>query len=72
MMRPDIAARNSNTVAYANGNLPSQKLIDKDILDNPSIYPPAAVFSRLYTVTPYPAQLQRVVTRVWTRVKTGR
>lgn len=72
MMRPDIAARNSNTVAYANGNLPSQKLIDKDILENPSIYPPASVFSRLYTVTPYPAQLQRVVTRVWTRVKTGR
>jgi putrescine transport system substrate-binding protein len=72
MMRPDIAARNSNTVAYANGNLASQKLIDKDILDNPSIYPPKDVFTRLYTVTPYPAQLQRIVTRVWTRVKTGR
>ena len=72
MMRPDIAARNSNTVAYANGNLASQKLIDKEILENPSIYPSPEVFARLYTVTPYPAQLQRVVTRAWTRVKTGR
>jgi putrescine transport system substrate-binding protein len=72
MMRPDVAARNSNTVAYANGNLASQKLIDKEILDNPAIYPPADVFKRLYTVTPYPPQLQRIVTRVWTRVKTGR
>ncbi|MBX3534755.1 MAG: polyamine ABC transporter substrate-binding protein [Xanthobacteraceae bacterium] len=72
MMRPDIAARNTNTVAYANGNLASQKSVDKEILDNPAIYPPADVFKRLYTVTPYPSQLQRTVTRVWTRVKTGR
>jgi putrescine transport system substrate-binding protein len=72
MMRPDIAARNTNFVAYANGNLASQKSIDKEILDNPAIYPPADVFKRLYTVTPYPAQLQRTVTRVWTRVKTGK
>jgi len=72
MMRPDIAARNSNFVAYASGNLAAQKSIDKDILENPAIYPPADVFKRLYTVTPYPPQLQRTVTRVWTRVKTGR
>jgi putrescine transport system substrate-binding protein len=72
MMRPDIAARNTNFVAYASGNLAAQKSIDKEILENPAIYPPAEVFKRLYTVTPYPAQLQRTVTRVWTRVKTGR
>jgi putrescine transport system substrate-binding protein len=72
MMRPDIAARNTNFVAYASGNLAAQKSVDKEIFDNPSIYPPAEVFKRLYTVTPYPAQLQRTVTRVWTRVKTGR
>jgi len=72
MMRPDIAARNTNFVSYANGNLTSQKMIDKEILENPAIYPPADVFKRLYTVTPYPPQLQRTVTRVWTRVKTGR
>jgi len=72
MMRPDIAARNTNFVSYANGNLASQKSIDKDIIGNPAIYPPADVLKRLYTVTPYPAQLQRTVTRVWTRVKTGR
>ncbi len=72
MMRPEIAARNTNFVAYASGNLAAQKSVEKEILDNPSIYPPADVFKRLYTVTPYPAQLQRTVTRVWTRVKTGR
>lgn len=72
MLRPDVAARNTNYVSYASGNLGAQKLIDKEIVENPSIYPPADVMKRLYTVTPYPPQLQRTVTRVWTRVKTGR
>ena len=72
MMRPEIAARNTNQVAYANGNLASQKDVDKEILGNPAIYPTQDVFSRLYTVTPFPPQLQRTVTRIWTRVKTGR
>jgi putrescine transport system substrate-binding protein len=72
LMRPEIAARNTNFVAYANGNLESQKHVDKDILGNRSVYPDAATMQRLYTVRPYPQDVQRVVTRVWTRVKTGR
>jgi putrescine transport system substrate-binding protein len=72
MMRPEIAARNTNFVSYANGNLASQKFIEKEILDNPSIYPNEATVRRLYNVSPYPQGVQRVVTRTWTRVKTGR
>ena len=72
MMRPEVAARNTNAVSYANGNLASQPLIDKAILENKSIYPDAATMQRLFVSTPYPQNVQRVVTRVWTRVKTGR
>jgi putrescine transport system substrate-binding protein len=72
MLRPEVAARNSNAVAFANGNLESQKLIDKEILNNPSVYPNAETMRRLFVVTPYPQDVQRVVTRVWTRFKTGR
>jgi putrescine transport system substrate-binding protein len=72
LMRPEIAARNTNFIAYANGNLQSQKLIEKEILENRSVYPDAATMERLYTVRPYPQSVQRVVTRVWTRVKSGR
>jgi putrescine transport system substrate-binding protein len=72
MLRPEIAARNSNAVAYANGNLESQKLIDKEILNNPSIYPPPETLAKLYTVTSNPQDVQRVITRVWTKFKTGR
>jgi putrescine transport system substrate-binding protein len=59
-------------VAYANGNLASQKLIDKKVLEDPGIYPSADTMSRLYTVNARSAEAQRLINRIWTRVKTGR
>ena len=50
LQKPEVAAKNSNLVSYANGNLASQKLIDKEVLDDPTIYPDAATMSRLYTI----------------------
>jgi putrescine transport system substrate-binding protein len=72
LLRPEVAARNSNAVSYANGNLASQKFVDKEILENRAIYPDAATMQKLFVSTPYSQAVQRVVTRVWTRVKTGR
>lgn len=72
MLRPEVAARNTNAVSYASGNLAAQQFIDKEILENPAIYPDEATMNRLFISTPYPQKVQRVVTRVWTRVKTGR
>jgi putrescine transport system substrate-binding protein len=72
MLRPEVAARNSNAVSYASGNLAAKKFVDKEILDNPSIYPDDETMARLFVSTPYPQNIQRVVTRAWTRVKTGR
>ena len=71
MMRPEVAARNSNFVSYANGIVKSQKLIDPAILGNPAIYPTAGIMAKLFTVTAYDAKIQRVITRVWTKFKTG-
>lgn len=72
MLRPEIAARNSNAISYANGNLESQKLVDKDVLNNKSVYPDAETMKKLYITSPYPQDVQRLVTRAWTRVKSGR
>ncbi|HHB80506.1 MAG TPA: extracellular solute-binding protein, partial [Aliiroseovarius sp.] len=66
----NIAAA-TNYVWYANGNLASQEFIDPDILADPAIYPDAATVENLYTTTPYPSKVQRVVTRMWTRIKSG-
>jgi len=71
LLRPEVAAKNSNLVAYANGNLASQKFIDKAVLDDKSIYPDVATMSRLYTVGARDQKSQRFLNRLWTKVKTG-
>jgi putrescine transport system substrate-binding protein len=72
MLDPHVAAENSNMVAYANGNLASQQFIDKKVLNDPGIYPDAATMAKLYTVGARGPRAQRLINRIWTRVKTGR
>ncbi|MEP7455833.1 polyamine ABC transporter substrate-binding protein [Phyllobacterium sp. SB3] len=71
LMRPDVVAKASNVVFYANGNKASQEFVSKEIMDDPAIYPTPEVLSKLFTVTPYDTKVQRVVTRLWTKVVTG-
>lgn len=61
----------SNYVYYANGNKASQPLLEEDVIGDPAIYPDEATLENLYTTTPYGAKLQRTVTRLWTKVKSG-
>lgn len=72
MLRPEIAARNTSVTNFANSVIDSKPFIEKEVATNPAIYPDAATMARLFTVAPYDAQTQRVVTREWTRVKTGK
>ena len=72
MLRPEVAAANTNFVAYASGNLAAKPFIRPEILNNPGVYPDEATFKRLFTNTAYDERSQRTVTRLWTRVKTGR
>ncbi len=71
MQRPEVAAKNTNFVSYANGNLASQKLITPEILGNPNIYPDADTQKRLFTITPYDKNAQRALTDTWRNIKTG-
>jgi putrescine transport system substrate-binding protein len=72
MLRPEVAAKNSNFLGYANGNLASQRLIDKAVLDDRTVYPDPATMATLYTIAARDQRTQRLVTRLWTKVKTGR
>jgi putrescine transport system substrate-binding protein len=72
LQRPEVAAKNSNLISYANGNLASQKFIDKQVLEDPTIYPDEKTMSRLYIIKAYDATTQRLLNRLWTRVKTGK
>jgi putrescine transport system substrate-binding protein len=71
LMKPEVIAKSSNYVFYANGNKASQQFIDKEVLDDPVIYPPADVMEKLFTTTPYDNKIQKTVTRLWTTVVTG-
>jgi putrescine transport system substrate-binding protein len=72
LMRPQVAAANANFVAYASGNLAAKPLVKPELLNDPSVYPDETTFKRLFTNTAYDDRAQRQVTRLWTRVKTGR
>lgn len=72
LQRPDVAARNSNFLGYANGNLASQKLIDKAVLEDPTVYPDEPTMRRLFTITARDAKTVRLINRMWTRIKTGK
>ena len=61
----------SNYVYYANGNKASQEFLVEDVSGDPAIYPDAATLENLFTTRPYPPKVQRVVTRSWTKIKSG-
>jgi len=72
LYRPDVAAKNSDFLSYANGNLASQKLVDPKIFDDKNMYPDEATLSKLFVITARDPATQRIINRLWTRVKTGR
>jgi putrescine transport system substrate-binding protein len=72
LLRPEVAARNTSVTNFANGVIASRDFVDKEVLANKSVYPDPATMARLFTVTGYDQATQKVVTREWTRVKTGK
>ena len=71
ILRPDVVAKITDTVDYANPNLAATKLVNPAIRDDPAIYPSAAVRARLFFDTPVTPQYERLRQREWTRIKTG-
>jgi putrescine transport system substrate-binding protein len=72
LMRPDVAAKNSGFVNFANGNAASYPLLAEEVRNDPSIYPPPQVMATLVPDLAETAGFTRQLTRTWTRFKTGR
>lgn len=70
LLKPEVAAKNTNYVWYANGDTPSS-LIDPAIRHDHSIYPDPATMAKLYTIVAHGPKTQRLINRLWTRIKTG-
>jgi putrescine transport system substrate-binding protein len=72
LLRADVAAKNSSYLGYANGNLPSQKMIDKAVFEDPTVYPNETTMAKLHTIFARDQKTQRLINRLWTKIKTGR
>ncbi|CAM3966809.1 spermidine/putrescine ABC transporter substrate-binding protein PotF [Rahnella victoriana] len=72
LMEPKVIAQISNTVYYASGNKAATPLVNEEVRNNPGIYPPADVQAKLFTLKVQDPKIDRVITRSWTKVKTGK
>lgn len=65
------AAAASNYVYYANGNKASQEFLNEDVIGDTAIYPDEETTANLYTTSPWDPKVNREVTRLWTKIKSG-
>jgi putrescine transport system substrate-binding protein len=70
LLRPDIAARNTNLFGYANGVPSSVPLLNDAVRNDPVIYPPPEVRARLVPERAKSQEYTRLLMRTWTRFKT--
>lgn len=71
ILRPEIIAAASNYTGYANVNKSATPLVNSSITSDTSIYPDEEVLKRLYPSGVLPPKLERLRSRVWTKVKSG-
>jgi putrescine transport system substrate-binding protein len=71
IMEPKATADISNNEFYANGNKAAFDLTDKAITSDPNIYPPPDVQAKLVPLQSHSQEFTRLLTRAWTRIKTG-
>jgi putrescine transport system substrate-binding protein len=71
LLRPQIAAQDSNYVKYANGDDPASENLEPAVRNDPGIYPPPDVRAKLVPELAKTAQFTRLLNRMWTRFKTG-
>ncbi|MCU1749692.1 polyamine ABC transporter substrate-binding protein [Pseudomonas sp. 6D_7.1_Bac1] len=72
VLKPDVIAQVSDAVGYANPNPGSDKLMEQSIRTDESVYPPQAVLEKAYVSIELPPTIQRLMTRSWTKVKSGK
>jgi putrescine transport system substrate-binding protein len=69
---PQVHAAITNAVYYPSVNMEARKYVDKDVANDPAVYPSPDVIKTLFLLKPLPADIQRLETRLWTEFKSGR
>lgn len=71
MLRPEVIARATNFIGYANANRAATKLVDPRIANDPAIYPDAETRARLKPSRVLDPKRERRRSRSWTKIKSG-
>ncbi|WP_166360715.1 polyamine ABC transporter substrate-binding protein [Pseudomonas akapageensis] len=71
LLEPQVMAGITNYVHYANGNEAADKLIDPAIKADTKVYPSEAMMGKLFALEAMPLNIDRIRTRLWTKIKTG-
>ncbi|UZD98431.1 polyamine ABC transporter substrate-binding protein [Pseudomonas corrugata] len=72
LLKPEVIAQVSDTVGYANPNPKAGELMDQKVRTDEAVYPSQAVVDKLYVNSELPPKIQRLMTRSWTRIKSGK
>ena len=71
LLRPDVMAGITNYVHYANGNQQADALVSPDIKADTKVYPTPAMMGKLFALEAMPLKIDRIRTRLWTKIKAG-
>jgi len=71
LLRPEAMADITNHVHSANGNQQADALVNPQIKADTKVYPTPAMMDTLFALQAMPLKVDRVRTRVWTRIKAG-
>lgn len=69
LLRPEVSAAISNETFFANPNEPAQKLIKKEVLENPIAYPREEDLKRCSLLRDLPPDLKKKLHDAWAEVK---
>jgi putrescine transport system substrate-binding protein len=69
---PEVHAAITNKMFYPNANMAARALVVAEVANNPSIYPPPEVSKTLFVIQAQPLDVQRLQTRLWAELKSGR
>jgi putrescine transport system substrate-binding protein len=72
LLRPEVAASNSNATKYANPVPASIALLSHELSSDAGVYPAPEVRARLAPERAKSPEFTRLMNRTWTRFKTGR
>jgi putrescine transport system substrate-binding protein len=71
ILRPEVVAAITNYVFYANPNLKATEFVNDEVKNNPGIYAPAETIAKAFVMGAHDPAFEEVLTRTWTRIKTG-